>query len=383
MSSSSSSSSSSWSSSSSSSTSQSSSSSSSSGAAGRKIASDWIKDPIDILEHIKRLQNYSDQETTAVDWGKAYAPNALIDTSTDEGGFDYELLYALREIRPFYQVLNYRETSTEKMAEKVCKGFFLASFQDPATGEERVTHFAQKAASTPATTITLSDIIGPIKPVTLPQERDIYPEAYIRYCRHCGSGEYLGLIKVTQAAAAAYDSSYVTGVSGDVAEMLWTKAHVLWEATRRVEIPPSDMTDHDLIVRPEDALWYLDTWFGWMGAVDTDGTPSGIVYQPRKRIAFTVNYELGKDWFLTQHHLLQLPHQTTDIALEFAIEGYKKQLAAGKEAVEISAVLYGDETEIALYVQDTPDAGTILDDWQDNVDLQAVHGEGPDTQDIT
>jgi hypothetical protein len=121
-----------------------------------------------------------------------------------------------------------------------------------------------------------------------------------------------------------------------------------------------------------------------MGALDTDGTPSGVVFEPKKRIGFNVPYDVGKNWFLTQHHKLQLPHQTNDTAIEFCIERIRRVLKRGSERISVQAILYGDTTEIELYVQDTWVQGTLLADWQDHMQTLAERGEGgADIQDIT
>jgi hypothetical protein len=173
----------------------------------------------------------------------------------------------------------------------------------------------------------------------------------------------------------------VDGLDGTTAEIMWTKAHVLWQSTRRIEEPPSDMTDHDIIYRDVDAVWYLDTWFSWMGAIDTDGTPSGVEFDPKKRISFSVPYDTGKDWYIMQHHKLQLPHQTDATSIEFVIEKIKREISRGKNLITVQAVLYGQTTEIDLYIKDTWVDGTLLDDWKDNYQTLAERGTGGD--DIT
>ena len=47
-------------------------------------------------------------------------------------------------------------------------------------------------------------------------------------------------------------------------------------------------------------------------------------------------------------------------------------------------MLYGEVTDIAMYVQDTYDPGTLLADWQDVYTTQAEEAaQGADVQDIT
>jgi hypothetical protein len=70
-----------------------------------KVAADMIESPIDVMEHFLRLQNWNDRDRN-ISWGNAYAPNALINTSTREGGFDYAELNDLRTIKAARQILD-------------------------------------------------------------------------------------------------------------------------------------------------------------------------------------------------------------------------------------------------------------------------------------
>ena len=375
--------------SSSSSSSQSSPSSSSSSSescdmgVGRKNACAMINNPIDILEHTLRLQNWSEQNETK-EWGKEYANVPLIDISTNEGGFDYEDLNPVKALRPARQILNYNDAYTDEIARSLCKQFFLCNYQNPSTGNESVAFIGDKSLSTPATIITLSDIIGSIGEVQYSHIKGVYCEPIVKYCKNNANGKYEKIIQITNTNKSTYDSSYVIGLSGSDAEMAWARAHILWEAYRQVEPAPNDMVNCDWIVTDSDAVWYLDTWLTYMGAINTDGTTSGITFEPKKRIAFSVSYETGKNWFLTQHHRLQLPHQTNDTAIEFLIEKISKNIVMGKELVSIQAMLYGEVSDIAMYVQDTYDAGTLLADWQDDYETQAEDAtQGADIQDIT
>ncbi|GAH18086.1 unnamed protein product, partial [marine sediment metagenome] len=233
-------------------------------------------------------------------------------------------------------------------------------------GNESVAYIADKSLSTPATLLTLDDIIGSIGEVIYPKVKGIYCEPVVRYARNNANGKYEKVIQITNANKAAFDESYVIGLSGADAELMWTRAHILWEAYRQIEPAPNDMANCDWIVTDSDAVWYLDTWLTYMGAINTDGTTAGIEFEPKKRIAFSVPYETGKDWFLTQHHRLKLPHQTNDTAIEFLIEKLNKNIVMGKELVSLQAMLYGEVTDIAMYVQDVYDPGTLLADWQDS-----------------
>jgi hypothetical protein len=261
-----------------------------------------INNPIDMLEHTLRLQNWSEQGETK-EWGKEYANVPLIDVATTEGGFDYEDLNPIKTLRPSRQIKKYNNAYTDKISRSICKQFFLCNYQNPATGNESVSFIAYKSLSTPSTMLTRADIVGSIGEVVYPKIKGIYCEPIVRYAKNNADGKYEKIIQITNANKATFDSSYVIGLSGDEAELMWTRAHILWGAYRQVEPAPNDMANCDWIVTDEDAVWYLDTWLTYMGAINTDGTPSGVEYEPKKRISFSVPYETGKDWFLTQHQV--------------------------------------------------------------------------------
>lgn len=328
-----------------------------------------------------RLQNWSEQGEVK-EWGKEYANNPLIDVSTSEGGFDYEDLDYHKTLRPARQIKEHSRASSVEIAKSLCKQFFMVSYQNPLTGKESISNISIRSLTTPTTTITLADIIGDIGEVIYPEVRNIYPEPIIKYAQNPASGEYEKTIQITNTNAAVYDSSYVVGLTGSTAELMWARGKVLWEATRNIEPIPQDRSELTWYVKDADAVWYLETLYSWMGAINTDGTPEGVVFDPKKRISFSVPYETGKDWFLTQHHNLQLPHQTNSQAIEFAIEKMSKNIKKEQEKVTVEVILYGDTSELEYYVKDSMDAGVELEDWKDSMDKKAdVPAQGEDIKD--
>jgi hypothetical protein len=95
-----------------------------------------------------------------------------------------------------------------------------------------------------------------------------------------------------------------------------------------------------------------------MGAVESD---SGYVFDPKRRIEFSIPYEVGKDLSLMDWVLLQLPHQTNNVGISARVERYRKVITKGRELVEIRAILYGSANELVQTIQDVY-SGDI---WQD------------------
>lgn len=307
----------------------------------------------------------------------------LIDVSTSEGGFDYEDLDRMRGYRPAWQIQEHNEAWSDAMIASLCREYFLVQHQDPATGRERLSQFAFRSLTTPTDVITLAEIIDrEIRPVEMPLMKGIYCEPVMHYCRNNATGEYEKTIKISNVSAPVYSPDYVIGLTGLTAEYAWTRCHALWRAHRQIEDAPASLTDCPSIVTDKDAVDRLDTWLTWMGAISDDGTLAGVRYDPKRRISFTVPYEIGRGWALMHHIRLQLPHQTDGAYIEAVIVGYRKSIRPGHEQVEVDCVLYGACEEISLYVKDTWDTTTRAH-WKDTWQEQAIHGEGADVKDIT
>ena len=252
---------------------------------GGYSATDLINTPKLALLHILMLQNWS--ETGEVkNWGHEYPTAPLIDVSTNEGGLNFSELSILDNFKVRRQILKSEEMNSDDLLNSLCSDFFLVSSQDHATGNERISFIGRRYQTAPTVTITLDDIIGEISKVKSQPEKAIFCEPVVRYNYNQATGKYDGLIQVRNASASEYDASYVTGLTGPAAENAWNKAHLLWGITRKVETPPQQYTDKKWIYRADDAYWYLDTWFYYMGAVDT---ADGVQKASRDRLGFTVS----------------------------------------------------------------------------------------------
>ena len=348
---------------------------------GRKSAGYDIEGIPDFIEHVLRLQNWSETGESK-EWGKEYATSPLIDTSSGIGGFDHTDLSDLAAITAVHQILQYDKGWTDVFIKKLCNLFFLVSFQDLATGNEQIEFIGKKSTTPPTTTLDLDDVIGNISPVTRKRTRNIFCEPNIRYAYNAGAKTFEKEIRTTHSDADTYDSSYIIGMSGSEAELAWTRCHLLWLHTRSVEKPPTSMTDNDVIYKDTDAKWCLDTWLTYMGAIDVDGTPGNAVFEPKRDFSLSVPYEIGKDWNVMQRIKIQLPHQTDNDAIEAIIYSVNKRRS--QEVVTIEFMLYGSTAEMFVYIQDIPYSHPVFNDVQDDMDTEVQEPTNePDWQDIT
>ena len=321
---------------------------------GGYSATDLINTPKLALLHILMLQNWS--ETGEVkNWGHEYPTAPLIDVSTNEGGLNFSELSILDNFKVRRQVLNVDEMNSVDLLNPLCSDFFLVLSQDRSTGNERISFIGRRYQTAPTVTITLDDIIGPISVVKSQPEKAIFCEPVVRYNYNQATGKYDGLIQVRNASASEYDASYVTGLTGPAAENAWNKAHLLWGITRKVEDPPEQYTDKNWIYRADDAYWYLDTWFYYMGAVDT---ADGVQKASRDRLGFTVSYSTGKDFFKGQHILLDLVYHTEGNPVECVIE----RVSIGATTVKVEVMLLDNISEDDFYIIKT--LSNTVEEWQ-------------------
>lgn len=321
---------------------------------GGYSATDLINTPKLALLHILMLQNWSETGENK-NWGHEYPTAPLIDVSTNEGGLNFSELSILDNFKVRRQILNYEEMNSVDLLNSLCSDFFLVLSQDRATGNERISFIGRRYQTAPTVTITLDDIIGPISVVKSQPEKAIFCEPVVRYNYNQATGKYDGLIQVRNASAETYDASYVTGLTGPAAENAWNKAHLLWGITRKIETPPEQYTDKKWIYRADDAYWYLDTWFYYMGAVDT---ADGVQKASRDRLGFTVSYSTGKDFFKGQHILLDLVYHTEGNPVECVIE----RVSIGATTVKVEVMLMDNISEDDFYIIKT--LSNTVEEWQ-------------------
>jgi hypothetical protein len=94
----------------------------------RRIATDQIVDPVNMIEHLKRLGDWS-ETGVAVNFGKEYSPTAKIKTS-GEGSFDDPSLDDVKHCRPAFQILEKNDAWTENIVKELCDTFGLCTYVD-------------------------------------------------------------------------------------------------------------------------------------------------------------------------------------------------------------------------------------------------------------
>lgn len=337
----------------------------------RKSGLVMIENPVEVYEHIARLQDWKETGDTE-DFGKAYSPNALINTGTTEGGFDWVGLDSVRAMKAARQILEYDDCYTDRIMESLCRQYFLCGYQNP-TGEECI-NTIHPIDGTPEVSLTLADIVpGSISDVEEVSPRNIFCEPEINFKKNYGSGKFDGHITVKRVEAATFDPSYVTGFSGadGEAELIWNMCHALYSHYRVKTRPHPESTDCEWIRTLDDAKLYLKSWLRWMGAYTEDNITAKVAI--KKRLSFRVPYELSMTigsahtpWFPSMHFEMTLLHQTNNVTTQGIIEDI--EFDVNSQETTVKAILYDVPSEINFYVQDTyntaADRPGQKNDWQ-------------------
>jgi hypothetical protein len=120
----------------------------------RKTAADMINDPVDMIEHCKRLQDWTEVDATE-EPGKAYAAGALILLDGSEDSYNSTgTLADVRAYRPAFQVFDTAKAYTDALVKRLCRTYDVTTRIDQ-DGYECINTLALQA---PAETITFADI---------------------------------------------------------------------------------------------------------------------------------------------------------------------------------------------------------------------------------
>lgn len=289
----------------------------------RKTATDLIENPVDVIEHTRRLQNWSELGGTVVEWGKEYAANALIKLA-DDGSFDSPNLTYLTGQTVAMQITDSDKAKSNSLIKKLCAVFDLCSYIDQ-DGYECV-ETLQPWATAPTETILLTDQHGAIGDIEESKVENIYCEPVINYLFDQGSGEYQKSVRVTNIDATAWTAAYTPGYLLADGERIWNLCKALYTKYRHVEPCPADFSDLPCVRDYAVALAYIERKLAWMEKP----------HLPTLNIA----YSKGKDYNIYKHVMVQLPVHTNNVLVECIIDKITKSKTRG--IVQIEAAIIGE-----------------------------------------
>ena len=225
----------------------------------RKTSTALIENPIDILEHVCRLQNYnmytydSDQEN----YGQAYSDKAAIKT-TGNGSFDdteYELSN-IKSLNTSFTLTEYDRMFSEEIKREICRQFSLISYIDSEGNECVKSSLEPTTASTK--TFDLTNVYRDSIKIQERQVNDTYCEPVIRYKYNNGSQKFDGLITVTNTFKETFNSSYVTGVTSSYeAQLIWDACRLLYKKCGKINKISDNLSNFSFVQTEANAITCL------------------------------------------------------------------------------------------------------------------------------
>jgi hypothetical protein len=268
---------------------------------GRIDSSDTLIDnPVDVIGHIKQLQNWSELGGTPANWGKEVIAGALIKTS-GEGSFNATALDEIKNLKIARQIFDYEKSWSDDMVQSICEEFFLLSYQDE-NGYECIKSLL--TLENPSTVITLRGTKGIVGDIIEPPMSKIYCTPIFNYGKDYATDKFTKQLRVDNVWMPTFDSSYVSGFKGTDGEEIWNICHTLWNRTRQIEPMPSNLTDREWCPDYDTAIWCLRKELQLMTI---------------KESSLTLRYADARKWDVGKHFKLKLPHQTSNAEIECVV----------------------------------------------------------------
>jgi hypothetical protein len=278
---------------------------------GRNVTSEAMEDPITVLEHVVRLQNFGYDDSLYTYKPRAkddYSDSAKIKLS-GEGSFDSTLLNGIKNLKIARQFFNYDNCWTDSLIRSLCETFFLVSYQDN-DGNECLKGLLIK--ENPSTAITFGDIVGDVGDMIEPEAAHTYCNPIINYAWDSASETFKKQIRIESVNESGFSPEFVTGISNSTtAANLWNSCKALFDRTQQIEPIPGNLRDQYWIADDETtAIWYLQSLINLMSL---------------KRCSFNLSYSAGRKFDVGMHFMLQLPHETNNNQIECVIEQVVKK----------------------------------------------------------
>lgn len=315
---------------------------------GRKVGDTLIDNPISIIEHCLRYQNWSEKGTEQ-DWGHYYNTASGLIKTTGDGSFESTNLDAIKAIKCAGQILDYEKAWTDNLIKSLCQQFFLVQWQD-GSGVECVDYLFREEPD--ADLIEYNDTKNPIGELERPKSKDVNCKPVIKYAYDQYTQKYTKELRINNVSESTFSTSFVSGFTGDDGEDIWDECRALFQMVGSIDDNNEGDIELPFVYRYEDALWVLQ---------------NRIKLMKKCRLPFSVAYETGKNWRVGKHLRLQLSHETGNEIKECIIE--KLSINKNKDLVSVTVLI--DDTEVAvvdrIMVQKVIAQST--DQWQENIGL--------------
>jgi hypothetical protein len=304
---------------------------------GRVTQTDQITAIVPTIEHLKRLQNWSETGETGISWGLEYATSAKIKTGVAEGSYDSATLPV--ETCAF-QVTDKAEGETGALVARLARAIDVCTYI-ASDGTECIETLD---LTDPVETITFADLNGDIGRVIEPETADVFCEPVVNYLYNRGSGSYDGHLVIKDIQKYAEGGLWTDSSSGfdneaQAVAVLDIYA-ALWRKFRTTEPAPSDFTDVPFFTTAAQAAAYLTRKGSHMG---------------RRRVSLSVFYSKGGAYHFAKHVKVNLPHQTRGLDVECFIEGITIDKNANKCDLRLVILSTGEGADVWIDTVDSTD----------------------------
>lgn len=264
---------------------------------GRYTDTDPIDNPIMLLEYVKRNQDWSDNDGTA-----------LIRTGVADGSFDDESLSEIEALSIARQITNENQQWTESLSKSICETFYLISRQDNE-GYECVEYLLNN--STPSDTIEMGDTVpGSIGRIIEPNAEDIFVEPFVNYGYDYAFSRFTNSLRIIGVADnSSWNSDLTPGFSSNDGESLWNKCRQNYVKYGRNEKIPDNLTNQYWIPDYDTALWKITKI---------------IEYQSLKKFSFSIFYDTGRKWYPGKQIYVKFTNETNSQDILSTITGIRK-----------------------------------------------------------
>lgn len=262
----------------------------------RYSVSGIVDEPIELLEYVKRRQNWDDNDGTP-----------LIKLSGD-GSFDDSALAELRVLSIARQLFGKNEQWTDALTKSICETFYLLSRIDE-NGYECVEYLLRD--TTPSDTVAIGDIVpGSVGMVKYPNSENMFLEPYINYGYDYASERFTQSLRVEGIEDnTSWTTELTPGFSGNDGESIWYACRQRFMRYGRFERIPDGMSNQYWIVDYNTALWKMQKMVQWMGLPG---------------FSFSVYYDTARTWYCGKQIYIDFPNETNDVSTRALIVGINK-----------------------------------------------------------
>jgi len=348
---------------------------------GRKKPTDYINNPIDAIEHFRRLADWSETSETKEEaklpddwsWGKAYAPDgfsALIDTAS----FDHPSLNEAKGLKIGGQILKESEANNDQIVKELCEDFFIVSQKTIPTKIQSNDLWTNNYIVPPYESVScLYNPAGTPEPITFkellsygdirePGANDIFCEPVIKYKYIEGMG-YSRTMAITGVATNEKWEPHLNltpGFRPDHGERIWEECKDLFRRYRAFAEMPAKLSEQRWVQNYRTALWKIRAALYW---------------QQCSRTQIVVPWSIGRRWDVGKHINLSLPHVRNGTPLLCVCESVKKAKHVNRVTCDLIYLHPVNPFRASTIINETGNADITIDESGDRSAAIAEAGE--------